>query len=319
MHGALAVILPRRSTRAIVTSMNDDGAGTGSQRDLIDNLIDNVARDAIALEVAMQRGDLETGKVAAIRARLALATANRLAHDTDPIQPQVIERLVLVHAYLQRVLQDPRAEVGEDAFQYAQLAAAIGSDDFLVDASEADLADIELHAVSLSYANFRNARLFQCSISASALVRTRFDGCIVVRSDFARSNMTRSAWSRGAVARSRFAGAAFVDATLDRVVFTDCDLRGADLSAPGLGHRASAEGVRFVRCDLRGTCWAGRALRGVRIIDCKMHGVHGTATLEGAEIHACDMSAEGDGSQVVGAAEVLRGWGPSRHGRLEQR
>jgi uncharacterized protein YjbI with pentapeptide repeats len=305
-------LLMRRSARAIVNAMNDDGAGTGSQLHLIDRLIDSIARDAISLDVAMQRGDLEVGKLAAIRARLALASANRLAQDADPVDPHVIERLVLVHAYLQRGLQDRRAELGEDAFQYAQLAAAVGSDDFLVDASDADLADVELHAVSLSYASFRNARLFQCSISASALVRARFDGCTVVRSDFARSDFARSVWSRGTVARSRFSGAAFVDATLDRVVFTDCDFRGADLSAPNLGHRAGSEGVRFVRCDLRDTGWVGRALRGARILDCKMHGVHGSATLEGAEIHGSDLSAAGDGSLIVGASDVLRIWGARR-------
>lgn len=312
MRPAHAPTLMRRSAHAIVNAMNDDVAGTGAERGLIDGLIDNIARDAITLDVSMQRGDLETGKLAAVRARLALATANRIAHEEDPVESRVLERLVLVHAYLHRGLQDRRLQLGEEAFQYAQLAATIGSSDFLVDASDANLADVVLHAVSLSYGNFRNARLFQCSISASALIRTRFDGSIVVHSDFARSDLARSAWSRGAVARSRFTGAGFVDATLDRVVFTDCDLRGADLSAPNLGHRAGAEGVRFVRCDLRETCWTGRALRGARIVDCKMFGVHGSATLDGTEIHGCDLSAAGDGSLIVGASEVLRVWGGRR-------
>jgi uncharacterized protein YjbI with pentapeptide repeats len=83
---------------------------------------------------------------------------------------------------------------------------------------------------------------------------------------------------------------------LDDAVLIDCDLRGADLSIAKLGALATLRGLRLERCDLRASSWRGRELDGVTLIGCKLFGLIGGPSMNGATIVRPDFSPDGNGA-----------------------
>ena len=51
-----------------------------------------------------------------------------------------------------------------------------------------------------------------------------------------------------------------------------------------------------------------RGLVRVQLVDCKLHGAHGTQCLDGVEIRHPDLSPAGDRTAVGTADDVVRGW-----------
>lgn len=190
----------------------------------------------------------------------------------------------------------------------ALLANLLGARQGIFDWSNLKIAGLHAEGLEIVGANLHGAQLNQCRLRAMALSRCNFDACLMAECDFERSNLERSSWAGAIVVRSRLGSTMMVDAILDRVLFIECDLRGADLSVQKLGSRATMIGARFVRCDLRETKWDGRMLSEVRISECKLHGVHGRVVLDATEIDGTDLSAKGDGSRVASATELLAAW-----------
>jgi uncharacterized protein YjbI with pentapeptide repeats len=95
-----------------------------------------------------------------------------------------------------------------------------------------------------------------------------FSGARVEHGELSYSDLTASSWHRASLSNSRLCHARLVDARLDRATFSDCSLRGADLSIARSPNVASLAGAQFVRCDLRNTRWDGRELAGATFADC---------------------------------------------------
>ena len=202
-----------------------------------------------------------------------------------------------------------------------------------------DLARVSLRAASLTDLTLRRARCnaadasaahwLRCDLDASSLKKAVLSGAILEHCNLSRATLSGASFQGATVSHSNLLRATLVDARLDGAVFTDCNLRGADLSLaradlslaradPGLARAdpgraraarvASLTGTRFLRCDLRETCWSGRDLGGAIFIDCKLFGAHGAPTTTGVVIDRPDVSLLGDGSQLTSVAEVILAW-----------
>lgn len=86
---------------------------------------------------------------------------------------------------------------------------------------------------------------------------------------------TRSSWRVGRSVRTSFVGTQLVDAVLTHAVFTECDLRAANLAIVNSTVPDAFVRIEFNGRDLRATNWDGRNLAGARFVDCKMYGVFG--------------------------------------------
>lgn len=257
----------------------------------VDGLLNSASRDALAMHFALLGGDPFRAARAAVRSRYAVEIVTRL----DGERTAEHERMLAQTRRLLSLWPDADAIDVERAERTHLLLVDTGP---LV-ARDLDLAGLDVRALDLSRIAMRGTRLADCRFAASVLAGGCFDECVMASCDFARSDFERSSWIRATVARTSLAGAVLRDAILDGAMFVECDLRGADLSLRRRGLTASMARARFVRCDLRDTNWADRVLSGVRIIDCKLHGVQGKPTLDTAEIQDADMSPHGDGSAVA--------------------
>jgi uncharacterized protein YjbI with pentapeptide repeats len=129
------------------------------------------------------------------------------------------------------------------------------------------------------------------------------DGCIL---NCAMASSTR--WNSAQLSACQLIGCDLSDATLNYSIFTDCDLRGADLGVLRRDDSDGLGGVMFVRCDLRDSQWTGRRLRNVVFSDCKLHGVRGRPKLDAVTVFKPDLSPQGDGSQIGTVDDVRSLW-----------
>jgi len=170
------------------------------------------------------------------------------------------------------------------------------------------LSDLTARRAACDAADARSTRWLRCRLDDSSLAVAVFSGSTLEHCDLSRANLEGTSWHRATVAHGVLPRASLADARLDRAVFSDCDLRGADLRLVRQPAVASLAGARFVRCDLRDTSWAGRELGGATFVDCKLFGAHGAPALTGVMIEAPDVSCQGDGSQIGTQREVVAGW-----------
>jgi len=170
---------------------------------------------------------------------------------------------------------------------------------------EAVLTDVHMQGTDLSNGSAIAARFTRCRLvgidgTLWKLREATFDDC-----DLTGAWLTRSVWTQVTATGCVFRGADLRNARLDGAMFTDCDFRDADLRVVEAGIN-TARGARFVRCDLRGTKWDGRELDRVELVDCKLAGATGPATLVALEVTRADLSPQGDASQLVSSDEIAK-------------
>lgn len=276
----------------------------------IRKLINQARRDTLAMFVAMQREDQDRVVLAATRARVALAAADRTVQAWD-------SQIAITMSSVIALLRSTRA-LAQSGFSHVPTEKSVSEAYWLlarvmsapiVDASRTELVELDLDDLDLAGASFGSARLTRCRMVASTLTQACFADAALDTCDLARANLERTTWLATRAVSSRFAGAMMTDTVLDRASFLDCDLRGADLSVVKCGPFASAARVELIDCDLRETSWRGRVLRGLRMEGCKVYGMRGAPVLEGVEIERCDLSSKGDGSQIASGQEVSSKWG----------
>lgn len=162
---------------------------------------------------------------------------------------------------------------------------------------------------SLYRVRLGGATLANCHFAGSQLSEGDFRTAKIEACDFQRADLSGSTWTLARASRSTFQRAKLTDTRIDHMTFSDCDLRGVDLSVMNRGGRATAMGASFLRCDLRETNWNARWLSSVRFVDCKLHGAFGRPLVGKVDIQRPDLSPEGNGSRPGNAGDVLRSWG----------
>lgn len=298
------------------------------------------ANDEVAeLKQAIALADEDKAIVAALRVRRAVEIVERAAvaigvgqTDQHQVAAAALHRLqVAAHPLLERVPIELPGLVATwrylARFNVANLDHLRGGDG-LVDATRREIADVCLERVDLRHARLagstlrdvqaqggmldaidaEGATLLRVQATDAAMRGADLSCCLAEHSDFSRADLQRSNWRDASVFWSFFSGAVLIDMLCDDALFVDCDLRGADLRVLNLGPRATSIGARFIRCDLRETCWEQRDLGGVTFIDCRMHGVMGQALATHADIVRPDLSARGDGSGIATARDVINMW-----------
>lgn len=295
--------------------------------------LETARRDTLALAVALDRRNDAGAVVALERVCRALIDAERtaslivehaarwhpLAHSmlrkalaaATPWLVAARATLPAVEDILRRFAREDRGAWGEPARPPAAIVTALDCDvAYLMSGAlhGAKLVGVVARESNLAGAVLTATQLVECRFTASELSGGNFDDSVVDRCDLARANLARTSWCGARLVRSTLSGAVLVEARLDWAMFVDCDLRGADLAVAKRLELASSQRTCFVRCDLRETRWTGRMLASVRLIDCKLHGVHGAPRVDGIEIERPDLSPRGDGSELGSAADVLRAW-----------
>lgn len=175
------------------------------------------------------------------------------------------------------------------------------------DLFESDGSDAVLAFASFSRLFLLGVRFERAGLAGAYFDDSVLDGCIF---DDAVANSTR--WNSAQVISCRFRHCDLTDAALGFVLFADCDLRDADLSALRRADEQGIAGAIFVRCDLRGSNWDGRSLHNVTFTECRMHGVQGRPKLEGVRIANPNLSPD-DGEPIIGTAEDVRALWEGEH------
>jgi uncharacterized protein YjbI with pentapeptide repeats len=175
---------------------------------------------------------------------------------------------------------------------------------------ESELIDCLCDETSFARSDLDGSLFERCAMMSADLRLARLRGVRIVQGDWGLSRLDRAALENAQVEDVDLQGAMIWDATLDRTLFVDCDLRGADLSRrePRLQLCSTTE-TWFIRCDLRGARLEGRRLAGTVFDRCKLAGVQGKPVVERPiTILSPDLSPAGDGSDVRSADAVLSMW-----------
>jgi hypothetical protein len=168
-----------------------------------------------------------------------------------------------------------------------------------------DLFALDAQGVALPAVTFLGLHVAKCWFITDLHDSTLIDA-FVEQSDFSYGQLRNTLWQETRVHRSYFRDASFLDATFDRAVFVECDLRGADFSVANTNRLATTSRLDLVRCDLRGTLWTGRDLSHVRTVDCDLDELVDTADvsqLAGGCRHAalpdrCRLAADANASRT---------------------
>jgi pentapeptide repeat protein len=210
----------------------------------IDALLGVARRETLVLALADGAADHDGAAVAAARLRWAIGTVRQLiaAVEHAPwIEPHIRQLDQVANRAQRWLATEPTRSSREIGELVDRLFARPGRRGPGIDAAHASLVDHDLDDLDLEGSRWRHATLSHCTLRHARLI----------------------------------------DARLDGAVFSDCDLRGADLQIVRSPSAAALDGARFVRCDLRETRWAGRELGGASFLDCQLLGAHGAPGLAG--------------------------------------
>lgn len=139
--------------------------------------------------------------------------------------------------------------------------------------------------------------LVHCHFDRAHLGLTKLGDSVVIGCTFDGANLDRSTWYRTEVRDSSFRDVRFGNAAFDNAVFTDCDFRGADFSLVTEALLGTIHDALFLRCDLRGTRWAGRSLDRARFLDCKFADIGAPPTsVTYVDLENPDLSPDGTGT-----------------------
>jgi uncharacterized protein YjbI with pentapeptide repeats len=176
------------------------------------------------------------------------------------------------------------------------------------------MMDAELLDVSAREANCTSIRLKGAQITGGTFWRAQlalaaFDTAAIDETTFEEANLDRSTWAGATATAASFDNVVFGNAWLDGGRFRGCTFRKADLRLLTEGIKCTTRGAVFEDCDLRFTRWDGRDLSGASFIRCKLSGATGKASsLANVHIERCDLSPDGDGSDIADADDVLALW-----------
>jgi uncharacterized protein YjbI with pentapeptide repeats len=158
----------------------------------------------------------------------------------------------------------------------------------LVDTSVSGLV---LRGATLAAANvvrcrFSEVTLEECDLSYSTLLESSFQSCRLTRCSFVKADMKETDFSSADLSGS----------DLTRADLTDASLKGADLTGCIVGW------AWLSRTDLRDAVLVDAGFDGARLIGTKLHGANlpDVASLRSAHVDGLDLSARGDGSELVG-------------------
>lgn len=287
-------------------------------------------RETLLLAVAIGAIDDDAAAVASARLRWAIGTARHLIATTEPGPSErlAIELDRVANRAQRWLVGEPPQPLHAISGLVDRIAARRGRRSAGILADHANLVDVDLDGLQLSRislqgtlltdvtarrascdaADARATRWLRCRLDGSSLAMAVFAGSTLEHCELSRANLEGTSWHRAALSHCTLSSASLVDARLDRAVITDCDLRAADLSIARSPEVATLAGARFVRCDLRETRWAGRALGGATFIDCKLFGAHGAPAPAGVVIEAADLSRLADGSRIATHGEAVASW-----------
>ena len=222
--------------------------------------------------------------------------------------PPSIEPVALqAHAeYVQRGAKGPgqlkivgaslvRENYGAVQLSFAEIAR---SDLTCIDLAEARLEYALLEEDTFAFALLRGANLINVvirggtwtSINASS---AKLNAAEIDRAVFSRSEMEGTLWYDARVTGARFDGVRFGSAVFDRALFQGCSFIDASFSLLSSKPEPTSDGAQFIDCDLTGTEWTGRNLRGTTFLRCKLAGATGVPTsTDGLVVNDCDVRAD---------------------------
>jgi uncharacterized protein YjbI with pentapeptide repeats len=156
----------------------------------------------------------------------------------------------------------------------------------------ADLAGTEITAadmvkVVLVYAGCKGARWRRCDLRGANADLATFAGADLQACNLAGAALGRVSFVGAGVAGCTFDQALLVDAALDDARFTGCSFRDAEITrveGKEFDPRGAARRVLFVDCDLRGANLAQLRIADTRFERCKLDGVRGRPSVEGSVV-----------------------------------
>jgi Pentapeptide repeats (8 copies) len=272
------------------------------------DLVSAARRSARALVIAARIGDETAWMVSATRLRRAIARASAAIGNTGTMQDLAAATQLYGLTIETRTLRDTapcRISGGNSdrVLRWGTAKTSLGTS-----GTHADLYDIDASDRSLPLSILCDLFLLRSQFSRAQMISSCFDNAVVDHCNLSCAVLRSSHWRSAQVTSSQMIGCDLCDATLDFAVFTDCDLRAADLSAVRRVEREATSGTMFVRCDLRNTIWDNRYLANVVLVDCRVHQLRGRPVIDGITIVRPDLSAAGDGSRIGSAADVLAQW-----------
>jgi uncharacterized protein YjbI with pentapeptide repeats len=170
---------------------------------------------------------------------------------------------------------------------------------------EANLNEVSLRGADLSNGSANGARFTHCQFTGAEATLFKVDRATFDFCDFTGASLARSVWSGAVATRCVFRGVDLRNARLDDALFVDCDFRDADFGVVEQGIN-TAQGARFVRCDLRDSKWEGRELDDVQFLACKLAGARGPARVIAITVDHADASTNADNSIIASADDVVR-------------
>lgn len=155
---------------------------------------------------------------------------------------------------------------------------------------EASLEVVDAVGANFEGASFTHAVLRGGDWSRARLVLARFDGATVAGTRLGGAELGCSRWDDARVSDATFDGARFGNAILDRAVFDACSFRDTSFARTSPEPAPTGSQAEFFDCDLRGSAWTGRDLRGTTFTRCKLTGTHGLpGVTEGVRVLDCDL------------------------------
>ncbi|HZI11441.1 MAG TPA: pentapeptide repeat-containing protein [Myxococcus sp.] len=170
-----------------------------------------------------------------------------------------------------------------------------------------ELRDVSLRESNAVSLQLNDATLIGGAFERSALGLAVLNGAKIEGTSFAESNLDRTTWAGATVSGASFERVLFGNAWIDGARFRSCGFQGADFRPrTDLPRKPATSGAIFEDCDLRGTKWEGRDLTNATFIRCRFAGASGMpAAVATVIIQEPDLSAEGDGSRIGTAKDVL--------------
>ena len=277
-------------------------------RDL--DLLPHARRNARALALAARVGDDTAWMVNAARLKRALLRVNAtLGRAKSSIVDLTRATELYALTVETRALREAAPSLvsggsSERVLRWGTATTSLGNSGAHADLFDVEASDRDLPLATLCHLFLLRVRFARTSLVGACFDDAVLDGCYL---NCAMANSTR--WNSAQLTMCQLIGCDLSDALLSYAVFTDCELRGADLSALRRPDFDGLAGAIFVRCDLRDTQWAGRRLENVVFFECKLHGARGRPDLEGVTLVKPDLSPGGDGSYIGTADEVRALWG----------
>lgn len=272
----------------------------------LDELLSRARAFESALTLALRVGDETATLLAVARLRLvADQLSETLAHVGSRSEGHGSTVAAMLSASLQRIDRAregaPVSIVSCDQQRLRRWLMAMGQT--MVRRKGPHLFEMDAEGICL-----RSAQLFDLHVSHCRLITdlrdAHFRNTMVESSDLTYANLDDSVWQDSTVHRSFLRESTLLNVTFHDAAFFDCDLRGAKLALKSLGTHALPASVQFVRCDLRGSQWFGADLRGVELIECKLHRAEFPMDCQPPRISRSDFSLAGDGSVISGVTHL---------------